>query len=142
VTIGDRTHTVVADRGGVIDAVIDAELTAGWQTFTMSVEGQEPVEGSAFIVGDDVEFGVLSDVDDTVMVTALPRPFIAAWNSFVVDEHARIPVPGMAVLLEQLVRQHPGAPMIYLSTGAWNVAPTLSRFLSRHLFPAGSMLLT
>src|SRR5690554_769623 len=142
VTVNGRTHEVVADRGGVIDTVIDADLASGWQSFTMSVEGQDSVEATAFIVDDKVEFGVLSDVDDTVMVTALPRPFIAAWNSFVVDEHARLPVPGMAVLLEQLVRQHPGAPMIYLSTGAWNVAPTLSRFLSRHLFPAGSMLLT
>ena len=142
VTIGDRTYEIVADRGGVVDSVIHTELPAGWQSFTMSVEGQDPVEAGAFIVGDDVKFGVLSDVDDTVMVTALPRPFIAAWNSFVVDEHARLPVPGMAVLLEQLVRQHPGAPMIYLSTGAWNVTPTLTRFLTRHLFPAGSMLLT
>ncbi len=142
VEIGGRTHDVVADRGGVIDTVIDADLPAGWQTFTMSVEGQEPVEASVFIVDDDVRFGVVCDVDDTVMVTALPRPFIAAWNSFVLDEHARTPVPGMAVLLEQLSRDHPGAPMIYLSTGAWNVAPTLRRFLSRHLFPAGSMLLT
>lgn len=32
--------------------------------------------------------------------------------------------------------------MVYLSTGAWNVAPTLRRFLGRHLFPTGSMLLT
>lgn len=142
ITIAGHTHEVIADRGGVIDAVLDVDLEAGWQTFTMSVEGQEPVEGTAFIVGDDVDFGILSDVDDTVMVTALPRPFIAAWNSFVVDEHARIPVPGMAVLLDQLKRQHPGAPMIYLSTGAWNVAPTLSRFMHRHLFPYGSMLLT
>ncbi|KDA06244.1 ACP synthase [Microbacterium sp. CH12i] len=142
VTILGRTHEVIADRGGVIDTVIDADLPSGWQTLTMTVEGQEPIEAMVFIVGDEVDFGVLSDVDDTVMVTALPRPFIAAWNSFVVDEHARLPVPGMAVLLEQLVRQHPGAPMVYLSTGAWNVAPTLSRFLSRHLFPSGSMLLT
>lgn len=142
VTIGGRTHEVIADRGGVIDTVITADLDAGWQSFTMSVEKQDPIEATAFIVADDVEFGILSDVDDTVMVTALPRPFIAAWNSFVADEHARLPVPGMAVLLEQLVRQHPGAPMIYLSTGAWNVAPTLSRFMSRHLFPRGSMLLT
>ena len=142
VTIGGRTHEVIADRGGVIDTVIDTDLPSGWQSFTMSAEEQDPIDATAFIVGDEVDFGVLSDVDDTVMVTALPRPFIAAWNSFVVDEHARLPVPGMAVLLEQLVRQHPGAPMIYLSTGAWNVAPTLSRFLSRHLFPSGSMLLT
>jgi len=142
VTICGQTHDVIADRGGVIDTVIPAELDAGWQSFTMTTEGQEPVEGSVFIVGDGVDFGVLSDVDDTVMVTALPRPFVAAWNSFIVDEHARQPVPGMAVLLEQLVRQHPGAPMVYLSTGAWNVAPTLTRFMSRHLFPSGSMLLT
>jgi phosphatidate phosphatase APP1 len=32
--------------------------------------------------------------------------------------------------------------MIYLSTGAWNVAPTLTRFLSRNLYPSGTLLLT
>lgn len=114
--IGGRTHDVVADRGGVVDTVIDAELEPGWQTFTMSVEGREPVEATVFVVAEDEHFGVVCDVDDTVMVTALPRPFVAAWNSFVLDEHARAPVPGMAVLLEQLRRDHPGAPVIYLST--------------------------
>ncbi|MCZ4300816.1 App1 family protein [Microbacterium oxydans] len=142
VQIGDSTHQVVADRGGVVDSTIHVDLKPGWQTFTFSVEGQEPVEARAFVVAEGTRFGVVSDVDDTVMVTALPRPFIAFWNSFVLDEHARLPVPGMAVLLDQLLRQHPGAPMVYLSTGAWNVAPTLWRFLGRHLFPAGSMLLT
>jgi phosphatidate phosphatase APP1 len=48
----------------------------------------------------------------------------------------------MSVLYERLVRAHPGAPVIYLSTGAWNVAPTLTRFLSRNLYPAGPLLLT
>ena len=94
------------------------------------------------IVGPDVDFGIISDVDDTVMVTALPRPFLAFWNTFVLDEHARIPTPGMAVLFERLARAHPGSPVIYLSTGAWNVAPTLTRFLSRNLYPAGPLLLT
>ncbi len=142
VQLGDTVHEVVADRGGVVDAVLHADLEPGWQTFRISTEDQEPVDGTAFVVAESTTFGVLSDVDDTVMVTALPRPFIAFWNSFVLDEHARIPVPGMGVLLDQLLRQHPGAPMIYLSTGAWNIAPTLRRFLGRHLFPAGSMLLT
>ena len=142
ITIGETTHDVVCDRGGVIDAVLPAQLEPGWQTMTMSVEAGEPVETRVFVVADDVRFGIVSDVDDTVMVTALPRPLIAAWNSFVVDEHARQPVPGMAVLLERLVRDNPGSPMIYLSTGAWNVAPTLMRFRRRHLFPPGSMLLT
>jgi len=142
VTIGDVSHEVVADRGGVIDTVLPATLEPGWQTVTMTVEGQEPVESRVFIVGPDVRFGVVSDVDDTVMVTALPRPLVAAWNSFVVDEHARQPVAGMAVLLERIVRENPGAPVVYLSTGAWNIAPTLTRFLTRHLFPPGAILLT
>lgn len=142
ITVGDEQHVVVADQGGVIDVVVSAHLEPGWQKISMSVEGQPVVEADVFIVGNKVTFGILSDVDDTVMVTALPRPLIAAWNSFVIDEHARLPVPGMAVLLERLVRENPGSPMIYLSTGAWNIAPTLSRFLRRHLFPRGSMLLT
>jgi Uncharacterized conserved protein len=142
VTIDEVSHEVVADRGGVIDTVLPARMAPGWQTLTMSVEGGDPVETRVFIVASDVSFGIVCDVDDTVMVTALPRPLVAAWNSFVLDEHARQPVPGMAVLLERLVRDHPGAPVIYLSTGAWNVAPTLIRFMRRHLFPPGALLLT
>ncbi|WP_405372811.1 MULTISPECIES: App1 family protein [unclassified Microbacterium] len=142
VTIDGVDHKVEADRGGVIDIVLPATLPAGWQTVTMTVEDSEPVESRVFIVGADVRFGVVCDVDDTVMVTALPRPFLAAWNSFVLNEHARQPVPGMAVLLERLVRDNPGAPVLYLSTGAWNVAPTLVRFQRRHLFPLGALLLT
>lgn len=142
VTIDGVSHDVVADRGGVVDTVLPARLASGWQSFTMTVEGSEPIETRAFIVGAEVDFGIVCDVDDTVMVTALPRPFVAAWNSFVLDEHARQPVPGMAVLLERLVRDNAGAPVIYLSTGAWNVAPTLVRFMRRHLFPPGALLLT
>jgi phosphatidate phosphatase APP1 len=142
VHIGDATHEVVADRGGVVDTVLPADLAPGWHTVGMSVEDGEPAETRVFVVGDDIRFGIVCDVDDTVMVTALPRPLVAAWNSFVVDEHARQPVPGMSVLLERLVRENPGAPVVYLSTGAWNVGPTLLRFLSRHLFPSGSVLLT
>jgi len=142
IVIGGTTHIVVANRGGVIDTVLPATLEPGWQTFTMSAEGGEAIEARVFVVGPDVRFGVVSDIDDTVMVTAIPRPFLAAWNSFVVDEHARQPVPGMAVLLARIARLNPGSPIVYLSTGAWNVAPTLKRFLRRHLFPEGSMLLT
>jgi len=142
VTVGSETHDVVADRGGVVDVVLPATLEPGWQTLTAQVEGGQTTTLRVFIVSDGARFGVVSDIDDTVMVTAIPRPMLAAWNSFVVNEHARQPVPGMSVLLERVTREHPGAPLVYLSTGSWNVAPTLTRFLRRHLFPSGAMLLT
>lgn len=142
ITAGGVDHVVKADRGGVVDTVVTATLPTGWNIITMRTAEADAVEASVFIVADDVRVGLLSDIDDTIMVTALPRPFLAAWNTFVLDEHARRPVAGMAVLYERLARERPGAPVIYLSTGAWNVAPTLGRFLSRHLYPTGAMLLT
>lgn len=131
-----------ADRGGVIDEVIPVALSPGWHSITLRTESSEPVRAKVMVVSASAKLGVICDIDDTVMVTALPRPFLAAWNSFVRDEHARNPVPGMSVLLERLARQNPEAPVIYLSTGAWNIAPTLTRFLSRHLFPDGPFVLT
>ncbi|GHF24675.1 App1 family protein [Pseudolysinimonas yzui] len=142
VTAGDATGVVRADRGGVIDARFEVDLSPGWSTVRLSVDGHDGVDFPVFVVDPAAAFGVVSDVDDTVMVTALPRPFLAAWNSFVLDEHARTPVAGMAVLYERLVRAHPDAPVVYLSTGAWNVVPTLTRFLSRNLYPRGPLLLT
>jgi phosphatidate phosphatase APP1 len=50
--------------------------------------------------------------------------------------------PGMAVLLDRLTVEHPEAPVIYLSTGPWNAAPTLARFLNRNMYPSGALLLT
>jgi phosphatidate phosphatase APP1 len=139
---GGKEFEVRADRGGYLDQVIEADLPPGWTSIRLRSGEAESVEAPVRIVGPDVTFGVVSDVDDTVMVTALPRPLLAGWNTFVLDEHARAAVPGMAVLYERLATRHPGAPVFYLSTGAWNVAPTLTRFLSRHLYPAGPLLLT
>jgi phosphatidate phosphatase APP1 len=142
VTIAGTVHDVEADRGGVVDVRIEAALDPGWHTITLQSGSSRVLEAPVEIVADDADFGVVSDIDDTVMVTALPRPFLAAWNTFVLNEHARTPTPGMAVLYERIARTAPTAPVLYLSTGAWNVAPTLSRFLSRNLYPAGPKLLT
>jgi phosphatidate phosphatase APP1 len=141
-TVGGQEFTVDADRGGVLDARIPASLTPGWHSITLRCEDSEPSVAEVFVVDGDVDFGLLSDIDDTVMVTALPRPFLAAWNSFVLDEHARAATPGMAVMMERLMRARSASPVLYLSTGAWNVAPTLTRFLSRNLYPDGALLLT
>lgn len=131
-----------ADRGGVVDAKIPVNLEPGWTEVTLSSPGARTVTAPVVVISPKTKIGLLSDVDDTVMVTMLPRPFVAAWNAFVLDENARLATPGMAVLYERFVRSNPNAPVIYLSTGAWNVAPTLKRFLSRNLYPAGPLLLT
>lgn len=135
-------HMVTADRGGVVDAVIPGDFSPGTVEIEMWTEDSLVDTATVRIIGQEQTFGIISDVDDTVMVTALPRPLLAAWNTFVLDEHARSPVAGMAVLYDRLIYMRPNSPIIYLSTGPWNVAPTLKRFLGRNLYPEGPLLLT
>jgi phosphatidate phosphatase APP1 len=142
VTAGGVSSVVRTDRGGILDARVESDLSAGWSEVRLTFSGRDAVDEPVYVVDESAEFGMVSDIDDTVMVTALPRPFLAAWNSFVLNEHARTPVAGMAVLYERITRAHPGAPVVYLSTGAWNVVPTLTRFLTRNLYPRGPLLLT
>lgn len=149
VLVGGERHSVTADRSGLVDAVVPVALEPGWHTIGLQAEepGQPtldrpPQEAKIFVVDPAAKLGVVSDVDDTVMVTALPRPMLAAWHAFVLNEHSRRPTSGMPVLYERLNQAYPKAPVIYLSTGAWNVAPTLTRFLSRNLYPPGPLLLT
>ena len=143
VAIGERSFTVTSDRGGVIDAEIDVTLTPGWHDIEMHAGDDSGwTHAEVLVVSPETRVGIVSDIDDTVMVTYLPRLFLAAWNTFVLDENARRPVPGMPVLLNKIAANYQDAPTVYLSTGPWNVAPTLERFLSRHMYPKGPLLLT
>lgn len=150
VSVGEQRHQVTADRSGLIDEIIPADLEPGWHSIGLSAEepgpqpslDRPPQEARVYIVDPNAKLGIVSDVDDTVMVTALPRPLLAAWHAFVLNEHSRRPTPGMPVLYERLARTYPDAPVVYLSTGAWNVAPSLTRFLFRNLYPPGPLLLT
>jgi len=143
VTAGNRQVRTRTDRSGYVDVLVRSPgLEPGWHDVTIAAEGAEPVRGSVQVIGTDVTFGLVSDIDDTVMITALPRPLIAAWNTFVRHEQARHIVPGMAPLYRTLLQERPGSPIFYLSTGAWNTAPTLTRFLKRHAYPSGPLLLT
>ncbi|WP_336923099.1 App1 family protein [Aquipuribacter sp. SD81] len=142
VEVGGQVFDVRADRAGLVDVVLAVELTEGRHEVVMTPLGGEPGRGEVVVVPPDAECGLVSDIDDTVMVTWLPRPFIAAWNTFVRHETARAEVPGMPDLYQEFLREHPKTFVVYLSTGAWNTAPFLRRFLRRHGFPVGPLLLT
>ena len=141
VHIGGSVHRVLADRGGYVDAVLPADLQPGDREVTLAVGGHR-VAAAVVVIGPEPGLALLSDIDDTVMVTALPRPLLAAWNALVMHENARRPVDGMAGFYRRWHGSHPGSATFYLSTGAWNVAPAVQRFLDRHGYPAGPLLLT
>ena len=143
VTIGEKTVTGTTDRNGYIDLLVhDHGLEPGWHTATIEAANANAVEAQLLIVDPAAKIGIVSDIDDTVLVTWLPRALTAAWNSWAKRPSKRQAVPGMAEFYAQLQQRFPQAPVFYLSTGAWNTFGSLKKFLSHHGFPAGPMLLT
>lgn len=143
VQVGNDIIDVLADRGGYLDlSVRHHNLPPGWTTVKVWTDSAAPVDAPIQIVSSDEEYGLISDIDDTIIASSLPRLLIAAWNSFVITEGQRRAIPGMARFYQHFQQRHPGAPVIYVSTGAWNTIPFLNRFLQRHGFPAGALLLT
>ncbi|MEJ7833361.1 MAG: phosphatase domain-containing protein [Nocardioides sp.] len=143
VTLAGVLSTARTDRSGNLDARLpNPGLDPGWHDIVLQTDDSPPATARVLVVGDDVDFGIVSDIDDTVLSTLLPRPLIAAYNTFVVREEARRPVRGMSDLYAAMLAAHPGAPTVYVSTGAWNTASTLRRFLARYRLPEGPMLLT
>ena len=143
IALDGARHEASTDRTGGVDVRLpNPGWEAGWHEARIRTARSEEVLARILVVDPAQEFGLISDIDDTVLRTRLPRPLVAAYNTFVLPEHARRPVPGMAVLYQEVLRAHPGAPTVYVSTGAWNTAPTLRRFLAAHGYPEGPMLLT
>jgi phosphatidate phosphatase APP1 len=143
ITLGHSEIHTRSDRSGYIDVKLrDHGLPPGWHEARLSSPDAEDTYAAVVVVGSNQTFGLISDIDDTIISTSLPRPMIAAWNTFVKNENARHVVPGMATMYRELLADHPGAPMVYVSTGAWNTAPTLTRFVRRHGYPPGPLLLT
>lgn len=143
VTAGDRTIHGVTDDNGYIDIIVfDHGLEPGWHEVTIKAEGAEPVKSEVHIIEPTAKIGLVSDIDDTTMVTMLPRALLAAYNSWFKRTNNRQPVDGMAEFYKEILADYPDAPVFYLSTGAWNTYTTLQNFMQDHGFPKAPMLLT
>ncbi len=165
-------HTLGIGEGESLTTQDALRLSGQTGHGSQRIRAGKPVCVSLRIAGDNEKFGVVSDIDDTVMVTMLPRLLTAARHSFVDRVSSREAVPGMAGFLtcladmahrqasaESTVPQASAdsqapqtsadsqqealhAPLIYLSTGAWNVVPALRDFLGRLNYPRGGFLMT
>lgn len=76
---------------------------------------------------------MISDVDDTIMITQAPTSGKAAYN-LLLNPQKRASVPGMAVLFNRIADIFPDAPFFYLSTSPWNVESSIRHFIENYGF--------
>lgn len=100
--------------------------------------------GQVVIPPVDAAFGVVSDLDDTVLQTGATNLWRMARLTFFSNAHTRLPFEGVAAFYRALLAGPSGRghnPIYYVSSSPWNLYDLLEDFLSVNGIPAGPLLL-
>lgn len=131
---------------------IDAQ---GWLPYVMSyattdfkntISNENQFHGEVLIPSEECEYGVISDIDDTILHTGVASTlkWRAVYNTFFKNVKDRSPLEGAAPFYYLLHKGKSGAnknPIFYVSNSPWNLYRYLQFFLQKYNFPKGPVLL-
>lgn len=155
-SIGAHRATAVTDSHGFATFSLPVpRLKTGWHdahAVTIPIEDGESAAGTGQVVKPPAKapFMVISDIDDTILLTGLTEGIAMVTRTVLREADQRTAIPGMAALYRGLVRGTPtrtgrGRPepaFFYVSTGSWAFYPLLQQFTELRGFPIGPMFLT
>ncbi|KAA9332861.1 App1 family protein [Adhaeribacter soli] len=92
----------------------------------------------------DAEYGIISDIDDTIVETGATSMLATARNVFFNNARTRLPFAGVSAFYKSLQLGRNGKrnnPFFYVSSSPWNTYDLLHDFLDLNEIPAGPILL-
>lgn len=142
---------VASDDEGYFDFELKAErplpLHTTWEHVTLNTPGrpaQQPdIKVPIIAPGTDNHWGIISDIDDTVVETGA-TDFLKNWRRVLVDRpQDRLAVPGASTLYKTIARNHaaPVRPFFYVSSSPLNLYGFIAEFMERNHIPHGPMFL-
>lgn len=147
---GDASTEVVADHEGYFSAVLPgpgaADTDPQWRVATTELLSPPGLGGTGRVLVPDpgARFGVVSDLDDTVIQTGVRRVLHLLSATFLENARTRLPFPGVAAFYQALRAEGPGIPpnpIFYVSSSPWNFHDFLLEFLEVRGIPVGPLLL-
>ncbi|RIY01025.1 DUF2183 domain-containing protein [Aureimonas flava] len=146
---------VFSDTEGYFDLDLDAahlgDDAGPWTPLRFTLETARgydfrPVqaEGRARVVSRAARFGVISDIDDTIIHTGAFK-LLRHWRIVTANSpEARTAFPGVSEFYRALCEGSAGPqtnPVFYVSSSPWNLSDIFERFMALKNIPAGPMLL-
>jgi len=94
----------------------------------------------------DSEFGIISDIDDTILQTHMTSflKLKMLHQTFTQNSHTRSAMEGIVEVYQQLALGADGKgqnPFFYLSDSPWNLYDTINNFIAHQQLPAGPLFL-
>lgn len=149
VSFGPHETTMVADSEGYLSGWMEltADQTPGWHSIAMELieprsEDCEATPGTTQILvpSSDAEFGIISDLDDTVIATDVRKRVAMLRNVLLNNAHSRLPWDGADIFYRALCAGSDGSrenPIFYVSGGPWNLYDIYDHFLQLNSIPIG-----
>ena len=144
VKMGNYEAHTVTDEEGYFRLTLAPEQhpTPGWHPFI--VRGERALgEGRLLIVPKTNTVGVISDIDDTVLVSDVLHKKKLLAHTFLRNAMQRETFPGTADFYRRLLAQNPdpqSAPMFYVSASPRQLTDNISAFLTQNNFPEGVLV--
>jgi phosphatidate phosphatase APP1 len=90
------------------------------------------------------QYGVISDIDDTILTTHAQSLLKSAYMTFLNNAYSRLPFEGVAAFYESLQKGISGGnynPIFYVSSSPWNLYDLLVDFMDINKIPKGPIFL-
>jgi phosphatidate phosphatase APP1 len=153
-TFGELEAETVADVEGFFEVRFrlpePLEGSTAWHPVGLellspgSPGGGEVRSTGQVLVPHGSRFGVISDIDDTVVHSSATNVLKMAWIVVRNNAHTRLPFEGVAAFYRALQLGADGRsfnPIFYVSSSPWNIYDVLEDFLNVHGVPAGPLFL-
>jgi phosphatidate phosphatase APP1 len=101
-------------------------------------------KGEILVPPPSARFGVISDIDDTVIQSRVSNFLQAARTVMLGNARTRLPFPGVAAFYRALRNGAGGDeknPIFYVSSSPWNVYDVITEFMELQQVPRGPVLL-
>lgn len=155
ISIGNSAAKISTDDEGYFDAqLFDVEIPDGkglMRSYQAEIVGNPHggnvdinSEGEFIVPPLNCEFGVISDIDDTIIKSDVTNFFRMIRLTFFNNARTRVPFPGVSEFYRALQEGKNGEalnPIFYVSNSPWNLYDLLKSFLDFHDIPAGPLLL-
>lgn len=150
VKFGSELIETTSDDEGYFRLVLEPEepVHTGWHDIDVGVasirHGAAHGTARVLVPHPDAAFGVISDIDDTVIETGANEMLRMAKNVMMGNARTRLPFAGVRELYQALQRglyDTPVNPIFYVSNGPWNLFDFVVEFMGVNDVSPGPIIL-
>jgi phosphatidate phosphatase APP1 len=142
-SLRNQTTETVSDRQGyfTVELKPSSPVKPGWHDIELELvrDPELRATGRVLVPPRNAEFGVISDIDDTIVHSGVLRKWRMILSLAFANARTRKPFKGVGAFYRAL---HRGKnPVFYVSKSPWNLYVPLVEFLEHQGLPLGPLLL-